>query len=144
MKTITWGIVISLLLLGGICQAKELAIIANQGYPTGSISMATLKDIYRGEKTVEGSVKIRPMDQKDPVIKKKFVGEVLGSTLDGYNSYWIKKVFQEGGIPPVVKGSSEEVIQTVGQEAGSLGYVWKSEAAGKGGIKVLLTIDVGE
>ncbi|MBI4715862.1 MAG: hypothetical protein HY760_08005 [Nitrospirae bacterium] len=121
-----------------------MAIIANQSYPSGSITPGVLKEIYRGEKSMEGSVRIRPVDQKDPVIKKHFLGKILGTTVDGYNGYWIKRVFQEGGVPPAIKGSPGEVIQVVGQEPGGIGYVWKSDVGGEKGIKLLLTIEVGE
>lgn len=144
MKTITWGVVIGLLLLYGQVQAKELAVIAHKAYPADKVTAATLKEIYRGEKTTEASAKIRPIDQKEPTIKKKFLGEVLGTSVDGYSGYWIKRVFQEGGVPPTIKGGSDEVIQTVSQEAGSIGYVWKSEAAGRSDVKILLTIEVGD
>lgn len=141
MKIITWGFVIGLFLYGEV-QARELAVIANSAYPSGSITVSVLKEIYRGEKTAEGSVKIHPIDQKEPVIKKKFLEQIIGTTVDGYNGYWIKRVFQEGGIPPAIKGSTDEVIDTVKDEVGSIGYVWKSDSSDKKGIKVLLTVDV--
>ena len=83
---------------------------------------------------------------------------------DDYINYWFKKVYAEGGVPPKVKqssreviemilaaseilprqkGSSKEVIQHVQETIGAIGYVWKEEAVGVDGIKVLLTVDAG-
>lgn len=133
------------LLLYENAQARELAIIANKAYPTGSIAIAALKDVYRGEKTVEGGVKIRPIDQEESMIEKKFLEKVLGTTIDRYKGYWIKRIFQDGGVPPVKKKSSGAVMESVKQEAGWIGYIWKDEVDPKDNeIKVLLTVEVGD
>src|SRR4030066_767017 len=123
--------------------AGELAIIANKDYPMNSISASAVKDIYLGEKTSEGGVKIKPMEQKDEAIKKRFIEKVMGSTVDGYKAYWIKKFFQEGVTPPTSKGSPVEMIQAISQTGGSVGYVWADEVKGDSGVKVLLKIEVG-
>lgn len=123
--------------------AEEIAIIANRAYPANHISLATLKEIYFGEKNTESGIRIKPYDQKSNRIRKKFLTKVLGVGEDGYNAYWIKKVFQEGGIPPVMKETSDEVIRTIKEEPGGIGYIWKYEGD-LSGIKILLTVEVGD
>jgi ABC-type phosphate transport system substrate-binding protein len=123
--------------------ARELAIISNRDYPANTITAATVKDIYLGEKMAEGSVKVKPMESKDETTKKKFIEKIMGSTVDGYKAYWIKKFFQEGVTPPTSKGSPVEMIQAVSQTGGSVGYVWADEVKGDSGVKVLLKIEVG-
>lgn len=133
------------LLLNENAQAREMAIIANKAYPSGSIAIAVLKDVYRGEKTVEGGVKIRPIDQEESVIEKKFLEKVLGTTIDRYKGYWIKRIFQDGAVPPVKKKSSGAVAESVKQEPGLIGYIWKDEVDPKDtDIKVLLVIEIGD
>lgn len=145
MNNIRWGIVIGLLTLAlagnTYASARELAIISNKNYPAGTITAAMVKDIYLGEKTAEGSVKIKPMDQNDETIRRKFVEKVMGSTVDGYKAYWIKKFFQEGVTPPTARASSAEVIQAVSKTPGGIGYVWGDDV--KGDVKVLIKIEVG-
>lgn len=157
------AIIFGLLLLHGEVKAEELVIISNQVYPVDRVSIGTVKDIYLGEKTMEGPIRIRPMDQNDPLIRKAFMERVLGITIDNYQSHWFKKVFQEGGKPPIVKESSNEVIELilsvysippqlkesskdvieyVKNNSGAIGYVWKDEAAGIKGLKVLISIDI--
>jgi len=149
MKFAKLGFVVGLitLLLSGTfyasAYARELAIIANKDYPLNSISASAVKDIYLGEKKSEGGVKIKPMEQKDEAIKKRFIEKVMGSTVDGYKAYWIKKFFQEGVTPPTSKGSPVEMIQAISQTGGSVGYVWADEVKGDSGVKVLLKIEVG-
>lgn len=163
IKLILYVIIVGLLLLHREVKAEELVIISNQVYPVDKVSIGTVKDIYLGEKTREGTIRIRPMDQSDSVIRKAFMELVLGITIDKYQSHWFKKVFQEGGNPPVVKESSKEVIEVilsvssippqlkesskdvieyVKNNSGAIGYVWKYEAAGVKGLKVLMSIDV--
>ena len=136
-----------LLLYGGnafaSAYARELVIISNRDYPINTITAATIKDIYLGEKMSEGTIKVKPMESKDETIKKKFIEKIMGSTVDGYKAYWIKKFFQEGITPPTTKASSIELIQAVNQTNGGIGYIWADELKGDSGVMVLLKIDVG-
>ena len=165
MKRILCAAVAGALLFSGAVSAEELAVIGNQYYPADHVTKDTLKEMYFGKKTMEAAIRIKPLDQKEPVIRKKFLEEVLGMPVDEYNSYWIKKVFQDGTVPPVVKQSSQEVIEEilsaniispvlkksskdviayVQKNAGAVGYVWEKEAVGVPGLKVLLVVEVGD
>lgn len=144
MKTIQWIIVIGFFIFYAEAQAKELAIIANKAYPADRVTLDTLKDIYLGEKTMEKSVRILPVDQEDPSIKKKFVEKILRTTVGRYDADWFKKAYTDGIVPPVMRELSGDVILFVEREVGAIGYVWGTEAKGKSEIKVLLTIEVGE
>ncbi len=146
MKILRWKIAIGILMLL-ICgntqaYARDLAIISNKDYPASTISTAKVKEIYLGEKMSEGSIKIKPMDQNDEQLRRRFIERVMGTSVDGYKAYWIKKFFQEGITPPTTKASSTEMINAVGSSSGGIGYVWADEVRGDA-IKVLLKIDVG-
>src|SRR3990172_9630283 len=144
MKYLKSGLVMALitLLFSGTfyasANARELVIIANKDYPLNSISASVVKNIYLVEKTAEGGVKIKPMEQRDEAIKKRFIEKIMGSSVDGYKAYWIKKFFQEGVTPPTAKGTPSEMIQTISQTSGAVGYVWVDELKGDSGVKVLL------
>ena len=163
IKRIIYSIIVGLLFLHGEVKADELVIISNQVYPVDKVSIGTVKDIYLGAKTKEGSVRIRAIDQNDPLIRKAFMELVLGTTIESFQSHWFKKIFQEGGnppvvkesskevielilsvssIPPLLKGSSKDVIEYVKNNSGAIGYVRKDEAAGVKGLKVLMSIDI--
>lgn len=121
--------------------AEDIAVIVNEIYPLSSTSPQEIKQIYLGEKQYEGSLKIIPIDQKDSLpIKQKFIEKVLSTNPETYKGYWIKRFFKAGDVPPVIKASSEEIIDAVIQNPGNVGYVWAGEANGKSGIKVILTI----
>jgi len=139
-------VVITLLFSGTLfasANAREIAIIAHPYFPMNSISASAVKHIYLAEKTSAGGVKIKPMEQRDEAIKKRFIEKVISSSVDGYKAYWIKKFFQEGVTPPTAKGTPSEIIQAISQTAGAIGYVWEDDIRGDSGVKVLLKIEVG-
>ncbi|HZX48421.1 MAG TPA: hypothetical protein VFF47_04290 [Nitrospirota bacterium] len=149
MKYLKSGLVMALitLLFSGTlyasANARELVIIANKDYPLNSVSASVVKNIYLGEKTAEGGVKIKPMEQRDEAIKKRFIEKIMGSSVDGYKAYWIKKFFQEGVTPPTAKGTPSEIIQAISQTSGAIGYVWEDDLKDDSGVKTLLKIEVG-
>lgn len=121
--------------------ADDIAVIVNEHYPLSSVQLSEVKKIYLGEKKFEGNLQLKLLDQRSSsTIRKKFTMEVLSITPEAYSGYWLKKLFQEGGLPPVVKDNSPEVIDAVIKDKGSIGYVWREEAMGKKGIKIILII----
>ena len=149
-----WGLGMSLLLIlaafafGGPAvpaDAKELAVIAGKSFPVDTLTLVALQEIYRGEKQIIGGDRLKPIDQRDTQeIKFLFLDTVLHLARERYITYWNNRLFQEGGIPPVLKKNSEEVILTVEEMVGAIGYVWLEEAkATKGRVKILLMINIG-
>ena len=136
------GVMVLLLWGNTYAMARELAIVANRDFPSNVVTVAGVKEIYLGKKMTEGIVKIRPMEHNDEVLKKKFIQKVMGSSIDGYKVYWIKKYFQEGITPPANKASSADLLHSVAQTSGGIGYVWADEVKGDG-VKVLLKVEVG-
>lgn len=143
---VRWGVAVGVMVLllwgNAYAMARELAIVSNKDFPLSAITAAKVKEIYLGEKLTEGSVKIKPMDHHDEVLKKRFIEKVMRSSIDGYKAYWIKKFFQEGIVPPTNKASSADLLQSVAQTSGGIGYVWADEVKGHG-VKVLLKVEVG-
>lgn len=143
MKSILLIIVMSVFMISATLYAEEIEIIANLDFPSNNLSIATIKEIYMGEKTTLGDIRIKPYDQKNSKIRRKFLDKVVGTNEDGYNAYWIKKVFQEGGVPPLAKSSVDDIINSVKEDAGGIGYIWKHDGNASG-IKVLLIIEAGD
>jgi ABC-type phosphate transport system substrate-binding protein len=150
-----WGrgsaflIFLSAFAFGGMAvtaDARDLAVIAGKEFPADTLSMSTLKDIYMGEKQVLNGVRLKPIDQRDnQQIKFDFLNRVLRLSKDGYVTYWNNRLFREGGIPPIPKNDSAEVIATIEGTDGAIGYVWLDQAkAAKDSLKILLTITVGQ
>ncbi len=119
--------------------AEGIAIVSGSAFPKDSLSASDVKDIYLGKTSLIGGVKVKPLDLKAGV-KSDFLQKAVGMSEDDYKGYWIKRVFREGGNPPAVKASSDDVVSAVKDEAGALGYVSESDARSKAGIKVLLVL----
>jgi ABC-type phosphate transport system substrate-binding protein len=142
MKTGLGILLFAATLIGGIlvAQAREIAVVVNEKAPVSAITASELKDIYLGEKTFWDSVKIKPIDQEGgSSIRAGFLTGVLKTTAESYDSYWTKKLFQDGGVSPSKKKSSGEVLDAVAQDVGTIGYVYKDEISGKAGVKVVFT-----
>lgn len=140
LGTIFGSFLIVLCLLSAT-HAADIAIIAGDDFPKSSLTSAEVKDIFLGNMEMVEGTKVFPLDQKDSeVIKKEFIKIIIEMSVIWYNRHWTKRVFREGGAPPAVKGTQDEVIKGVKEKKGSVGYIWKDEAKGKDGIKILLTI----
>lgn len=122
--------------------ASELVIIGNVDFPMDSITPAMIKHIYTGKIRKKNKIRIKKFDLPDNnKIKKEFVTQVLGfaSTMK-YNSYWISKVFKEGGTPPAMRKSIAGMLEAVADVPGGIGYCTKSQAESQDGIKILYEV----
>jgi hypothetical protein len=58
-------------------------------------------------------------------------------------TYWNNRLFREGGIPPIPKNNSADVISAVQDTDGAIGYVWLTDTTdSKANLKILLTIPI--
>ena len=138
MKKLLFAI-LAVLFLSSYIQAGEgkIAIIVNANSPLGNnISMDKVRDIYTGKIKFEGKTKIQPANQKDKGLFDEYLGKFVGMDANAYKNHWVKKVFAEGGAPPLIIGSSKDVIKYVSENDGGIGYVWEGDLTGnEGGIK---------
>src|SRR5581483_1342164 len=137
-------IALIILLIGAArAEADDIAIIVNSHFPTDSISMEDVRDIYRSKMQFIAGVRVKPVDQRDTQeIRSVFLNEIMRWTKTDYTKYWMHLVFLEGTVPPVTRDNSQAVIQTVQESDGSIGYVWahEAEAAGAKGIKTIAVL----
>lgn len=123
--------------------AAEIAIVANKNYPADQVTLPELKKIYLGEKEYEAGIKINPLDQRETnPIRRQFAEQLLGSSVPAYNGYWLKRVFREGTIPPRVRENAREVLESIGNDPGAIGYVLAEEAKERKDLKVLLVVPI--
>lgn len=123
--------------------ATTLAVIAGTNFPKDQMTMKELKTIYLGETQLLKDLWIHPIDQREnQPIRKIFLEQVVNMTRDRYIDYWNQRLFRYGGFSPLLKNNSREVIETIREQDGALGYVWLEEARNESGIKILLTLDM--
>src|SRR5579863_575612 len=131
------------LVLSATVSAKEIAIIVGKNHPLTRLTVIELAEIYRGQEEVVKGVRINPLDHNDAQdIRSAFLNKVMRMNPEVYINYWNHRLFQEGGTPPLVKTDAGEVIRTVREKEGAIGYIWSSETAGLDDIRVILTIEI--
>ncbi|MBI3994546.1 MAG: hypothetical protein HY349_01085 [Nitrospirae bacterium] len=121
---------------------KAIVIIAGTRFPKDRLTPRELKAIYLGEINIVENLWIHPVDQRDDQpIRKRFLEKVIQMTRDRYIDHWNQRLFRSGGFTPLLKSDGREVIETVREQDGALGYLWADEARNETGIKILLTLD---
>ena len=122
--------------------AQTIAIVSGAGFPKDRLTLKELRAIYLGEVVILKDLWIHPIDQQETQpIRRKFLEQVVRMTRDRYIDYWNQRLFRYGGFTPLLKNNGRDVIETVREEDGTLGYVWLEEARSEPKIKVLLTLD---
>lgn len=113
----------SLVALAPSARAGDLYVIANSGTP---VSRGDVREIFLGEKTLDGAVKLVPVD--NATAQEEFLAKVMKMEASKYTASWTKKTFRDGVSPPPIKGGDAEVIQFVKTTPGGVGYVTTSPA----------------
>ncbi|HET6465800.1 MAG TPA: hypothetical protein VFH55_09355 [Nitrospiria bacterium] len=136
--------ILSMVGAGAAAEIKEIAVISGKSFPADAMTLEEIREIYRGEKQLIGGQRLKPIDQRDTqAIRIQFLNKVLNFSGDEYVTYWNNRLFREGGIPPIPKNNSADVISAVQDTDGAIGYVWLSDTTdSKANLKILLTIPI--
>ena len=116
-------VAISALATSSSLWAGDVFVIANAGV---NVSADDVRDVFVGEKQIDGSVKLVPMD--NAAAQADFLAKVVKVDAAKYTSLWAKKGFRDGVSPPAVRGGDAEVISAVKSTPGGIGYVTKAPA----------------
>jgi ABC-type phosphate transport system substrate-binding protein len=129
-----WGILFGLFLWGTVvstARAEDLVVVVHPQAPVDHLSDAQLRQVYLGESSFWGPVKIHPAVLRvPPQVYAAFMGAVAGISPGGYEAYWIRKVFREGGMPPRPFDSAADLITYVANTPGGLGFIRRSDLRG--------------
>lgn len=109
--------------------ALEIAVVVHPRSPITQVSPAELKAIYLGETTYWNGERLVPVTfQRPSQLQVEFLERVVGVSGNAYKTYWIKRIFREGGIPPLRVSSVEEMVHLISQTPGAIGFI-PAEAA---------------
>ena len=115
--TMRWGILLGLFvgtLAVSTARAEELLVVVHPQAPVEHLSDSQLRQVYLGESSFWGVVKIHPAVLRvPPEVYAAFMGAVAGISPGGYEAYWIRKVFREGGMPPRPFDKAADVLDYV-------------------------------
>ena len=98
--------------------AADLYVICNTDV---AIQATEIKDVFRGEKTYSGKVKLAPADNS--AAQADFLQKIMALDAAKYTGIWIKKSFRDGASPPPLKASNAEALAYVRNTSGACSYV---------------------
>ncbi len=133
----TLVLVLGMWLLGTTAAwADDLVVVVNENAPVQNLTAEEIKNIYLGEKGFWGNTKISPVGYQDgAALQASFLDRVLSVSENVYKTYWIKRIFREGGMPPDKAGSVDDALRMVTQHSGGITFVPASKVAGASGIR---------
>ena len=100
-------------------------MVVNKDGPLSHLSKAEIRAIYLGEIRFVGGMPVRPIQYPEGPVKDVFLSNVIGLSAKDYKLYWVKKLFQEGLTPPLVKTDPAEILNAVREDPWGIGYLPK-------------------
>jgi ABC-type phosphate transport system substrate-binding protein len=112
-------------MLAGVARADSFQVVAHSGVEGSKISRSLLAEIYRKDVMRWGDeVRILPVDQSSVSgVREAFTREVLGLSLGEAQEFWNQRLVMDRELPPVTRGSDEDVLAYVAGHEGAIGYV---------------------
>ena len=134
-------LVLVFLLCGSVnLHAEQVVVVVNKDGPLSHLSKAEIRGIYLGEIRFVGGMPVRPIQYPEGPVKEAFLSNVIGLSAKDYKLYWVKKLFQEGLTPPLVKTDPKEILNAVREDAWGIGYLPKEFVNGTPDIQIIYTI----
>lgn len=97
-------------------------------HPSVTLGAADIRDVYLGEKQLEGKLRLIPVD--NAAAQEDFLAAILQTNQRHYQARWVRKTFREGLRAPATKDNDAEVRSFVRSTPGAIGYVSGSGGAG--------------
>jgi ABC-type phosphate transport system substrate-binding protein len=128
-----------LLILGAplAASAADYVVIVNPRNATSSLSARDLSQIFLKKQTrwPDGQkVEVVMLADTAPA-STAFDKEILRRSAAAVRAYWQQEIFSGRAVPPFEKGSDDEVVAFVTNNAGAIGYI--ATAPTKPGVKVV-------
>ena len=121
--------------------AEDIVVVVNDKAPVQSLTEQDIKDIYLGETGFWGSTAIKPIGYQDGTsIQSSFLDKVIKTSENVYKTYWIKRIFREGGVPPAKAATPEEALRDVSSNVGGITYVPASALSGASGVREVFRV----
>ncbi|MEO8159370.1 MAG: hypothetical protein ABI648_16345 [Betaproteobacteria bacterium] len=137
MRFIASVLIAGLLVLGPAHAAGDLVVITNAGNGVEKLTRDEVVNIFMGRyKKLPSGMAALPVDESGE--KAAFYRALLGKELPEIQSYWARLVFSGQGSPPRQMDNADEVLETIINNKGAIGYVDKKKVSSR--VKVLLDL----
>lgn len=117
--------------------AERYKVVAHPSVSQTSLSRDELSRVFLKKTTRwPGGQEIRPVEPRAGLpVRDAFVSDVHDMSAGALRSYWTQMIFSGRDVPPVEKGTDEQVVAYVREHPGAIGYV--SHGADAAGVKVV-------
>ena len=137
MHRIATALITWLLVAGIACAAGDLVVIVNAGSGVDRLTREDAINIFMGRyKKLPSGISALPVDENGE--KAAFYKLLVGKELPEIQSYWARLVFSGQGSPPRQMESPAEVIDTVANNKGAIGYLDRKKVNSR--VKVVLEL----
>jgi len=116
-----------------------LVVVVNDASPLVAATDAELRDIFLGKIRLIGGVALQPAQLGGPA-RATFVHALLGMSESEFQLYWMRKAYEDGRLPPPMRGSSEDMLRFVASRPGAIGFVEKRLVHTGSGVRILREI----
>jgi ABC-type phosphate transport system substrate-binding protein len=114
-------LIVKPLLLGMFLSAGSAFAGDVIGNNVGTLTADEVREVFVGDKLSANGTKLIPMDNSSA--QADFLAKVIKVDAAKYSTIWAKKGFRDGLNPPAARGSDSEVINSVKNTPGAIGYV---------------------
>jgi ABC-type phosphate transport system substrate-binding protein len=123
-------------------RADEIVVVVNDRVAATSLTAEQVRAIFLGERHYWDGQRTFPVTYSDQTqIMRDFLSRVLGMDVNQYKSYWIKRIFREGDVPPSRAVSGAEVLRAVAGNAGGIGFVEVKDLGAAAGVHPVFRIE---
>lgn len=137
MRTVTFILTTWLLALGAAHAAGDLVVIANTGSGFEKLTRDEAVNIFMGRyKKLPSGIAALPVDEGSE--KAAFYRALVGKELSEIQSYWARLVFSGQSSPPRLMENANEVIETVINNKGAIGYIDRKKVTAR--VRVVLDL----
>lgn len=118
----------------------DIAVVVHRDSPLADVTPEQISKIFLAKtKTFANGQKIKLLDlEEGDETRDQFYKSVANKTPSQVKAYWSRLIFTGKGQPPQVLMDSDEIVETIGENLNSIGYV--DPDAVTDSVKVVLTL----
>ena len=118
----------------------DIAVVVHRDSPLANVTQEEISKIFLAKtKTFANGQKIKLLDlEEGDETRDQFYKSVANKTPSQVKAYWSRLIFTGKGQPPQVLMDSDEIVETIGEDPNSIGYVDPDSVTDS--VKVVLTL----
>jgi len=104
-------------------RAEEIVVAVNPQVKAQTLTADDVRAIYLGERQYWDGMRVYPVAYPDgSALMQDFLGRALDASVNEYRSWWIKRIFRHGDVPPETVNSPAEAALAVANHPGGIGF----------------------